>query len=250
MLVSTQIERRQREIGRRAAEISLLEGEAYTTEIAAENRSLATEYVTAGERLEAARIAEATEFREGGDPRDAQEREIDNLVGNVRLAAFMGQAIGWHRLDGREAELKAEMRLGDKAVPIAALAPRVSPWDAAQTQAPTTLPSTAASVLGRIFATGDAEWLGVRFENVPGGERDYPMITTGGERSARAEGGERSGGRARAHHLGDDARQRRDDGRIPFLQRRLTRGAIHGGRHQERRVGIVPRGRRRPGGRW
>ena len=149
-----------------------------------ELESLNTQYRQAEVRYQSAIISEAqeTERAPDGDV-DGAQLEIRELRHNVQIAKYIGSALLDSPLDGREKELNDALQLrsaGMVEVPWAAL---LSDEDRLQLRAATVAPDdsdvTTNRIIGRVFADGALQYLGVSMPSVPAGASNFPIISAG-----------------------------------------------------------------------
>lgn len=169
------IQLRKSEIRSRLAEISALEGDALTSEIAEERDKLMGELRDAEPQERAAIIAEDAETR-AAETRtdDGESAEVRGLLTRSRLSAFVREAETQATLEGAESELRAAV-FGDQA------RPGLVPWEMLLPQAPerrtekradvaTDVSNSAGaeqqSIVGRVFAQSAAAYLGVSMPTV------------------------------------------------------------------------------------
>ena len=146
--------------------------------------SLNGEYRKAEVRFQAALIEEASEEEHAPDGDvDGETLEIRELRHNVQTAAYVTAALLQEPLTGREKELNEALQLrgaGHIEMPWAAL---LSDNDRLQLRAATEAPDTSDVVtnriLGRVFASGALQYLGVSFPTVPPGASNFPVLSAG-----------------------------------------------------------------------
>ena len=127
------------------------------------------------------------------------------LRDKISLGRYLTAAASERKLDGAEAELRAELKLADNAVPLEALLPlpeeradAVSPQTTAGAQLPyDTFNSNLGTMLRRVFVQTDAAFLGVSMPMVPPGEFRYPVMTAGTTAAMQEVGGSPEAGAAK-----------------------------------------------------
>ena len=142
------------------------------------------EYRRAEVRFQSALIEENEEEERAPDGDvDGQTLEIRELRHNVQTAAYVTAALLQEPLTGREKELNEALELrgaGHIEMPWAAL---LSDNDRLQLRAATEAPDTSDvltnRILGRVFASGALQYLGVHFPTVPAGASNYPVLSAG-----------------------------------------------------------------------
>ncbi|MDE0658058.1 MAG: phage major capsid protein [Gammaproteobacteria bacterium] len=118
------------------------------------------------------------------------------LRDRISLARYLRGIVEQRTLDGAEGELRAELKLGDQAVPLEALMPTpeeradaVSPQDGdGDALSYGDVYKTTGPMLGRVFTKTDTMFLGVSMPTVPPGERTYPVMVDGTTAAMRARG--------------------------------------------------------------
>lgn len=175
------------EVRQRLNEIAGLEGDDFTDEVRAEADKLQTEYRDLETRHRAALVAEGTEeneirgrFAGGGDGGDGESAERARLLRETNIADYLGPAASGSGIEGRARELNAALE-----VPVAGVGGGVAvPWDMLESRAFTTTTNNDGSevqrpILQRLFGPGVSDALGVRFDSVPVGRTEWPLITGG-----------------------------------------------------------------------
>lgn len=153
---------------------------------------LETEYRAAA-IVEDADEAETKETeRRTGDGGEATE--LRALYGEAELGAYLRAAADGAALDGREAELNAELKLGGGiTIPYEVLDERAEDRieDRADANAGTPATTSVAQrpTMARVFAQTSASWLGVSMPMVAAGRENYPVFATGVEGETVAKGG-------------------------------------------------------------
>ena len=189
---------RMSEIRSRLAEIRELSDDARTDEIKTEREGLMVELRdTETVYQRAVKAEDADEGRRvGGDTGESAEHRA--LVERSTLSAFVAEANG-RPLQGPEAELRAAT-FGEHSrsglVPFETLLPRQresehradASTDVSDSGAALNSGALGHPVLGRVFATGAAAYLGTRFDSVDRGVSAYPVLTAGETGTMRARG--------------------------------------------------------------
>ena len=198
MTILQKLQLKQSEIRERLA--ALLGKADKTDEERAELRTLTTRAQEIETEIRAAMILDVDPEENRIERRETQEElELRQLQEGVRLGAYLQRVTENRVLDGREAELNQQLGLGDNDVPFAAIAPppverreRIADIETrAVTPAPGDVGATQAAILGRVFASTAAQFLGVRMESVGVGERNYPVLSTGAAPSTLAKDAEK-----------------------------------------------------------
>ena len=195
------LELRLSELRSRLNEISGLAGAAFTDEIRTESETLAVEFRDTESRWRSATIADSGNNGDGEVRRveddDSESTEIRQLSEKVELRRYLDVAAQRGTLDGAESELNAALniRSAGVSVPWAALVPnrrrveRVESRVDASTALPASGPQTIErDFVGRVFAGGGADFLGVRFDSVPVGEASHFVLTAGASGVHKSEG--------------------------------------------------------------
>ena len=145
--------------------------------------SLNTQYRQAEVRYQSAVIEEDVEQESTPDGDvDGEQLEIRELRDNVRTAAYVHSALTGEPLGGREAELNQALKLYGAGVqmPWAALLSDSARLELrAATEAPDTADVVTNRVLGRVFASGALQYLGVHFPSVAPGASNFPVLSAG-----------------------------------------------------------------------
>ena len=195
------LELRLSEIRTRLNEISGLEGEAFTDEIRTESETLAVEFRDTESRWRSATIADSENNGDGEVRRveddDSESTEIRQLTEKAELRHYLESAATRSSLTGAESELNAALniRSAGVSVPWQAIAPRRLERVEARADVSTGLPAQGSQTIerefvGRVFAGGGADFLGVRFDSVPVGEASHFVLTAGASGSHKAAGAE------------------------------------------------------------
>ena len=174
------LEVRQSEVRQRLNELLALD--TLTPEQTQEMETLTAEAQQLEVRFRAAVAAEAAEAAEAdaaaGEP-DGEARERQALETRARMTRYLGAYAAGRAPEGAEAELQAAVNLGAESIPWSVLAPPPpSPETRAVTPGPTNLPGRS-TFIERVFADGDALFLGVMMPTVPAGEAIYNLVTAG-----------------------------------------------------------------------
>ena len=193
MTTVQKLELRQSEVRQRLGEVLALEGDDRTDAIRVEEKGLQAELQDLEQRSRTAMLLQPdpdpTPTRELGfieENLDAEASEVARLEARVSLGRYLGKAARGNAPDGAEAELLAAMQLGPEWIPMAALAPPDDTEKRAVTPGPTTHP-TRTSFIERVFAGGDAAFLGVMMPSVPAGQRTYNLIAAGPSAEPKAK---------------------------------------------------------------
>ena len=178
-------ERQSRERGR-MAELAVSDG--LTDETRAEMDELETGTADLERQLRAAQAAvdlEEAEQRTAApghdDGGDAEDREIRELRGKVKLSGYISAAVEQRSADGAEAEFNAAKHIAGNRFPLELLAPAIE--TRATTDADTI--ATPRRWLDRLFAGTAAEHIGVSMESVPAGLASFPVTTAGAAAAQR-----------------------------------------------------------------
>ena len=135
------------------------------------------------------RWREADALERSTNPGEPESRELVHpLAAQVEMRHYLAHAASGTPLDGREAELNQELRMGD--------GPGVRvPWEAlhpveerADTLAPAVVGINQQSIVARIFARTAAAFLGIEMPTVGVGETEYVIMTGGTEPQMTAAG--------------------------------------------------------------
>ena len=193
MTPKQKIELRRSEIRQRLAEISGLEGDAYTEEIRTEESGLQSEYAGTETRLRSAMLAEGAEQEQREaqfeDAPDAEMRERIELRSKASLAAFFEAAARGRLVSGAEAELCAAA--GVTGIPVEL-------WDVprpeargtesrAVTEAPGTVGVNLDTIRPAVFANAVLPRLGVEMPRVQSGTYASATVTTSQTAAAKAK---------------------------------------------------------------
>ena len=184
MLESQKIELRRSKIRERLGEISKLEGDAYTDEVKAEERSLQDEFGGLEARHRTAIIAESEEAEqreaEAGNGLDPETRERVELRSKASLTNYLVAAAKGRMTDGAEAELQQAagvqgipLELWDVPVP----AEQRSTEERAITPAPGTVGVNLDPIRPAVFANSVATRLGIDMPRVASGTYATATIT-------------------------------------------------------------------------
>ena len=210
-------------------EISGLEGEAFTDEIRTESETLAVEFRDTESRWRSATIADPGNNGDGEVRRveddDSESTEIRQLSEKAELRHYLESAATRSSLTGAESELNAALNIRSAGVSV--------PWQAiatrrleraveARADASTALPAQGSQTIerdfvGRVFAGGGADFLGVRFDSVPVGEASHFVLTAGGVRYSQVR--RRCSGRGRSDNRGQGSRASQIDCGVQFPSR-------------------------------
>ena len=148
------------------------EADALTTEY----RELESKY-----RVALIRDSEEIESTPTGDM-DAEGRELRSMETGLEVRNYIHAAITDTPLTGREAEYNVANKLTGVGTSLPWIA-LLSPEERAELRAATTAPSdsdvTVRSILGRVFASSAADYLGVVSPMVPVGAANFPVLTGG-----------------------------------------------------------------------
>ena len=192
MLDSQRLQIRISEIRSRLNEISGLEGDKYTAEIRQESDKLTQEFREVESKYRTAAILEDEETQKGA-PVDSETAEIRSLTERAELRNYLSVAASGGNLTGPESELNAalEIRGAGTQVPWSVIAPPMPVETRAD--AATALPAAGVQVIerdfvGRVFAGGAADFLGVRMDSVPVGESNFFVLTAGASAVHQAPG--------------------------------------------------------------
>ena len=130
------------------------------------------------------------------EPDDVQVAPVE-LRDRISLARYLHAITEERIIDGAEAELRSELKISDRAIPLEALLPlpeeradQTSPQESGKT---TALPfglinQSVGPMLSRVFKQTDTAFLGISMPTVPPGERVYPIMTDGTTASMTARG--------------------------------------------------------------
>ena len=196
------LELRLSELRSRLNEISGLEGEAFTDEIRTESETLAVEFRDTESRWRSATIADSGNNGDGEVRRveddDSESTEIRQLSEKAELRHYLESAATRSSLTGAESELNAALKIRSSgvSVPWQAIAPRrLERAVEARADVSTAIPAQGSQTIerdfvGRVFAGGGADFLGVRFDSVPVGEASHFVLTAGASGIHKAAGAE------------------------------------------------------------
>ena len=181
------IEIRRSEIRERLGAIMGLEGDDYTEAIQQEEKGLQQEIGTLEQRHRSALLVSpdpSPAHEPGSVDMDSEAAEVRKLRGKVKLAAYVGAALGQRPVDGPEAEYNAALEIAPGHFPLELLAPEA---DALETRATTNADSahTQRPWLDRLFADTAAMRLGLSFQSVPAGVASHPVTTAGASAAQR-----------------------------------------------------------------
>ena len=134
-----------------------------------------------------------------------EQRKVQPLADRVSLSRYMQHIVEQRQIDGAEAELRAEHKLSDQAIPLEALAAPVeeradaiSPQNAGGQALPSgTINITTANILSRVFTRTDTAFLGVAMPGVAAGQRRYPVMVDGTTAAMQERGGSPDAGAAK-----------------------------------------------------
>ena len=200
MTRAMRIRLRLSEVRQRLNEVAGLEGDDFTDEIRTEAEALQTEYSDLEVRHRAAIVAEGEAADQAGRfaGNDGEAAEVRALRGRVSLRDYLGAASGRVGLMGAPAELNAALEVrsaGEQGGPVV-------PWsllevreagpelraDASSTTATLDGPELQRPILQRLFGDdGVMAALGVRFDEVPAGRTEWPLLATGSSPAQTAE---------------------------------------------------------------
>ena len=147
--------------------------EAPTEEQMTELRQLQKDHATTEEQFRASLKAEPTESRETGTE-TAEERELRELRGNVSVGRYVSMATSGQALSGAEFEFSQALGCSGNDFPMELLAPVE---ERAVTDINTVVRPRAW--VDRIFAQGQAGYLGLGFQGVPAGTQQVTVTLTG-----------------------------------------------------------------------
>ena len=190
MTLSQKLAVRLSEIRQRLNEIAGLEGDAYTSEIRAENDKLQTEFRQSEEKYRAAVIAEGdAEKRALEAEPDAEMRERRELRRKASLTTYLLKTMRGQPVDGPEAELRAAAKVSDSGIPIEL-------WDTAEPEKRADTVSAAPGTVGinldrirpAVFAQSILPRLGVEMPRVESGTYASATISTSLTAAAKAKG--------------------------------------------------------------
>ena len=180
------LKERQSKERQRMAELAV--ADSLTDETRAELDELERGTADVERQLRAATVAveqEESEQRTAGpshdDDGDAEDREIRELRGRVKLSGYVSAAIEQRAADGAEGEYNAARSIAGNRFPLELLAPPIE--QRATTDADTTI--APRWWLDRLFAGTAAEHLGITMESVPAGVASYPVTTAGASAAQR-----------------------------------------------------------------
>ena len=199
MTDAQRIQLRLSEVRQRLNEIAGTEGEDFTDEIRAEADALQTEYRDLETRHRAAIVAEGDAAAgQRFTSNDAEGAELRALRNRVSVRDYLAAAAGRRGLTGAPSELNAALEVraeGDEGGPLI-------PWsvlevrepatetraDASSTTAALDGPELQRPVLQRLFGSKNLlAVLGVRFDEVPAGRTEWPLLTGGTSPAQTAE---------------------------------------------------------------
>ena len=144
---------------------------------------LETEFADLERRYRAAVIAEGEEQTRQTDDLDAEERELRQLQGKVKLHRYLGGAMTSQGIrDGAELEYNQHLGLDLDQFPLSLLAP-----EELEKRTTTDTESTVRPRrwVDRIFHRTAARHLGIMFESVSPGVSSHPITTGGGTPAQR-----------------------------------------------------------------
>ena len=127
---------------------------------------------------------------------DATATAPAELRDRISLGRYMHGIATESVLDGAEGELRQELNLSDRAVPLEALLPTaeeradaISPQTGAGAALPAgTINLTTGPMLTRVFSATDVAYLRVAMPTVPAGMRRYPVMVGGTTAAMQARG--------------------------------------------------------------
>ena len=177
---------RQSECRSRLGEILALEGDAYTEEVKAEERSLQAELQTLEQRHRSAVLLEPAPTNGQAEP-DAEGRELASLESRVSMSRLLEHRAHERQPDGAELEL-LQHRGSDvaKAVPLDLLLD--NPVETRATTSGPTSTTASETWIDRAFSPSVAMWAGSSFSSVGPGEKLYHSLSAGPSVAEKAEG--------------------------------------------------------------
>ena len=227
MTESQKIELRRSRVRERLAEIANLNGDGYSDDVKAEERSLQDEFVQLERRYRTAIIAEDRELEtrraEAGDL-DAEQRERIELRSKARLTEYLLCRAQGRLPSGAEAELQAVAGVSQIPVELwdAPVPEQRSAEERAITPAPGTVGVNLDPIRPAVFANSIAARLGMDMPRVGSGTYatadDHHVAVRGGQSEVRC-------------HRRDCGRTHRNDG---DAEARLGASGIDPRRHRGR----------------
>ena len=166
------------EIAGRLNEIGVLEADAYSEEVRAEETKLQTENRETRTRYESALLAEGADAQHAGEQfagDTSEDRAYRKLVSDADLAEIVSASIENRATEGPEAEIQAHHHLTARQVPLSML--RGEEHRAVST-APTNTGTAEQPVIQPVFAGGDAAYLGASMPTVDAGDAVFPVLKT------------------------------------------------------------------------
>ena len=194
----TKRQRLELELSEKREELNTLNNKAELTDQDKARRvELTTRLIGLEPEIRAEIALEATAPQASPSDRTGEGLEYRALVTRSRLTRFAQATMFGEPLDGNSAE--AELRAAElgtsgevsNLIPWSVLLPEGREFEERAdvvTPAPTSgLPVNQATILGRVFASSVAEFLGVRLPSVAVGQASYPVLTTGTTTSQKAK---------------------------------------------------------------
>ena len=191
MTESQRIELRRSKVRERLAEIAKLEGDGYTDEVRAEERSFQDEYQALEQRHRSALIAEdeVLERRraEAGNGIDPETRERVELRSKARLTEYLLCRAQGRLPSGAEAELQAASGVSGIPLELWDVPEQRSAEQRAITPAPGTVSVNLDPIRPTVFANSIAARLGIDMPRVGSGTYATATITTSQTADAKAK---------------------------------------------------------------
>ena len=194
----TKRQRLELELSEKREELNILNNKAELTDQDKARRvELTTRLIGLEPEIRAEIALEATAPQASPSDQTGEGLEYRSLVTRSRLTRFAQATMYGLPLDGGSAE--AELRAAElgtsgevsNLIPWSVLLPEGREFEERAdtvTPAPTSgLPVNQATILGRVFASSVAEFLGVRLPSVAVGQSSYPVLTTGTTVSQQAK---------------------------------------------------------------
>ena len=193
MTESQKIELRRSKVRERLAEIAKLEGDGYTDEVRAEERSLQDEYTDLEQRHRSAIVAEdeVLERRraKAGNGIDPETRERVELRSKARLTEYLLCRAQGRLPSGAEAELQAASGVSGIPLELWDIPEQRSAEQRALTPAPGTVGVNLDLIRPTVFANSIAARLGIDMPRVGSGTYATATITTSQTADAKAKSG-------------------------------------------------------------
>ena len=188
------------EIAGRLNEIGVLEADAYSEEVRAEETKLQTESRETRTRYESALIAEGDDAHKAGSQFGAgdstEDREYRELTGKANVGRMIVAVMEHRASDGADAELQKHLGLAPNQIPVDLL--RAPVEDRAVTPSVTNVGTVEQPVEMPVFAAGVGAFLSIDRPTVAMGDAVFPVLTTrptvGGPHSDSTNVGETEGG--------------------------------------------------------